>query len=137
MPHPVGYYTGYDPKSQTPDTLHLLQERFGSQLELMSYEQKIVFRAALAGFVAELPVWKEKGSGITCIDSCIESAGVDWDVWDADQELCEWIQACSQLSESDIEGLIEATTSQIRGKVYASRTEEWEVVVVTDCVPSH
>ena len=122
MSNLVGYYTGYDPQTQTPDTLHLLQERFGSQLELMSYEQKIVFRAALAGFVAELPVWKEEGSGITCIDSCIESAGVDWGVWNADQELCEWIQACSQLSSSDIEGLIEAVTSQIRSKVYASRS---------------
>ena len=128
MSNLIGYYTGYNSQTQTPDTLHLLQERFGSQLERMSYEQKIVFRAALALFIAEEPVWKEEGSGITCIDSCIESAGVDWGVWNADQELCEWIQACSQLSSSDIEGLIEATTSQIRSKVYASRTEEWEVV---------
>ena len=130
MSHPVGYFTGYNPQTQKPDTLHLIQERFGSQLEGMSYEQKIVFRGALALFIAEYPVWKEEGSGITCIDGCIESAGVDWNVWDADQELCEWIQACSQLSESHIEGLIEALTSQIRGKVYASRTEEWEVVVI-------
>jgi hypothetical protein len=130
MSKPLGYFTGYNPQTQKPDTLHVIQERFGSQLEGMSYEQKIVFRGALALFIAEYPVWKEEGSGITCIDGCIESAGVDWNVWDADAELCEWIQACSQLSESDIEGLIEATTSQIRGKVYASRTEEWEVVVV-------
>jgi len=128
MSHPVGYFTGYNPQTQKPDTLHLIQERFGSQLELMTYEQKIVFRGALALFIAEYPVWKEEGNDITCIDGCIESAGVDWNVWDADAELCEWIQACSQLSESDIEGLIEAVTSQIRSKVYASRTEEWEVV---------
>ena len=128
MSNLIGYYTGYNPQTQTPDTLHLLQERFGSQLERMSYEQKIVFRAALAHFIAEEPVWKEGGSGITCIDCCIESVGADWNVWEADMELTEWVQACSQLSESDIEGLIEATTSQIRSKVYASRTEEWEVV---------
>jgi hypothetical protein len=130
MSHPVGYFTGYNPQTQKPDTLHLIQERFGSQLEEMSYEQKIVFRGALALFIAEYPVWKEEGNDITCIDGCIESAGVDWNVWDADAELCEWIQACSNLRESDIEGLIEAVTSQIRSKVYASRTEEWEVVVV-------
>jgi hypothetical protein len=47
MSHPVGYFTGYNPQTQKPDTLHLIQERFGSQLEKMSYEQKIVFRGAL------------------------------------------------------------------------------------------
>lgn len=129
MSHPIGYYTGYNPQTQKPDILHLLQERFGSQLEGMSYEQKIVFRAALTGFIAEGPVWKEEGSGISCIDCCIESAGADWDIWDADQELCEWITDCSKLKESEIEGLIEAVTAQIRAEVYASRLEEWEVVV--------
>jgi hypothetical protein len=128
MTHPIGYYTGYNPKTKKPDALYQLQERFGSQFEGMSYEQKIVMRAALAGFIAEKPVWIEEGSSITCIDGCIESAGVDWNVWDKDPELVEYIQACSQLEESDIEGLIEALTAQIRGKVYASRIEEWEVV---------
>jgi hypothetical protein len=47
---------------------------------------------------------------------------------DNDELLVEVIQECSLLSESDIEGLIEALTSQIRGKVYASRLEEWEVI---------
>jgi hypothetical protein len=128
MTHPIGFYTAYNPQAQNPDALHQLQERFGSQLQGMSYEQKIVFRAALAGFIAEKPVWVEEGSSISCIDGCIESAGVDWSVWDEDPELVAHIQACSQLDESDIEGLIEALTAQIRGKVYASRIEEWEVV---------
>jgi hypothetical protein len=128
MTHPIGFYTAYNPQTQKPDALYQLQERFGSQFEGMSYEQKIVMRAALAGFIAEKPVWIEEGSSITCIDGCIESAGVDWNVWDKDPELVEYIQACSQLEESDIEGLIEALTAQIRGKVYASRIEEWEVV---------
>jgi len=46
-----------------------------------------------------------------------------------DPELVEYIQACSQLSEGNIEGLIEALTAQIGGKVYASRThtDHWEV----------
>jgi hypothetical protein len=65
---------------------------------------------------------------MTLIDCCIESAGVDWRVWDEDELLVKVIQECSLLSESDIEGLIEALTSQIRGKVYASRLEEWEVI---------
>lgn len=128
MTYPIGYYTGYNPKTQKPATLHQLEERFGSQLQKMSYEQKIVMRAALAGFIAEKPVWIEEGNSISCIDGCIESAGVDWRIWDEDVELVEHIQACSELDESDIEGLIEALTSQIRGKVYSSRIEEWVVV---------
>ncbi len=88
----------------------------------MTYEQKIVFRAALADYVANKPVWKNEGSSVTLIDCCIESAGVDWNVWEEDEPLVEVVQQCSLLSESDIEGLIEALTSQIRGKVYSSRS---------------
>jgi hypothetical protein len=122
MTHPVGFYTGYNPQTQKPDTLHLLQEHFGSALERLSYEQKIVMRAALAGFIAEKPVWQEEGNSISCIDCCIESSGADWNVWDEDKELCEWITDCSRLSESDIEGLIEALSAQIRGQIYSSRS---------------
>jgi|GEM_PF-3043089 len=122
MTSTVGFHTGYNPQTQKSDTLHLLQERFGSELERMTYEQKIVMRAALSGFIAQHPVWQEEGNSITCIEGCIESAGADWGIWDEDQELCEWITDCSKLSESDIEGLIEALTAQIRGKVYTSRS---------------
>jgi hypothetical protein len=122
MTQALGFYTSYDPQNYMPEVLERIQEKWGYQLESMTYEQKIVFRAALAGFIAIKPVWIEEGSSITCIDGCIESAGADWNVWDEDQELCEWITDCSKLSESDIEGLIEALTSQIRGKVYASRS---------------
>ena len=128
---PLGYYTGYDPQKQSPEILHQLQEQYGPQFQRLTYEQKIVMRAALAGFIAQKPVWKEEGSGITCIEGCIESAGADWHVWDEDPELCKVIEACSQLSEGNIEGLIEALTAQIGGKVYASRLESgyWEVTL--------
>jgi len=131
MTQPIGYYTGYDPEAKSPDALHQIQERFGARLQKMTYEQKIVMRAALTGFIAQLPVWEQEGNSITCIDACIESAGVDWGIWDEDQELCEYIQACSQLSEGNIEGLIQALCEQIQGKVYASRThtDHWEVTL--------
>ena len=77
----VAHYTGYNSQTQKPDTLHLIQERFGSALERMSYEQKIVMRAALSAYIAEKPVWKSEGSSISCIDCCIEGAGVDWNIW--------------------------------------------------------
>jgi hypothetical protein len=122
MTHPIGYYTGYNPQSKQPSILERIQQEWGSQLQHMTYEQKIVFRAALAGYIAEKPVWKSEGSSISCIDCCIEGAGVDWDIWYADELLVQVIQECSQLDESDIEGLIEALTSQIKGRVYASRS---------------
>ncbi len=103
-------------------SLSQLQSRFGSQLERMTYEQKIVMRAALAGFISEKPVWVAEANSITCIDCCIESAGVSWDIWEQDDELVRYIQACSELNEDDIEGLIEALSAQIRGKIYSSRS---------------
>ena len=129
MTNLIGYHTSYDPQNRTPGILDRIQQEWGSQLENMTYEQKIVMRAALAGYIAEKPVWQAEGSSISCIDACIESAGADWNIWDEDELLVEIIQHCSYtLSENDLEGLIEALTSQIRGKIYVSRVEEWEIV---------
>ena len=124
----LGYYV-----DGSKEVFRRLQERFGGQLQGMSYEQKIVMRAALADFVANKPVWKEQNNSVSLIDLCIESAGVDWGIWNedhegGDSELVEFIQSCSKLDLDDIEGLIEALTSQIRSKIYSSRIEEWEVV---------
>ncbi len=128
MAHAIGYYTTYNPQTRYPGILDRIQQEWGSQLENMAYEQKIVFRAALADYIANKPVWNERNNSISLIDACIESAGVDWDIYDKDPMLVEVVQRCSQLEESDIEGLIEALTSQIRSQVYASRVAEWEVV---------
>ena len=122
MTHALGFYTSYDPQNYMPEILERIQDKWGCQLESMTYEQKIVFRAALADYVANKPVWKNEGSSVTLIDCCIEAAGVDWNVWEEDEPLVEVIQQCSLLSEADIEGLLEALTSQIRGKVYSSRS---------------
>lgn len=127
LPMNIGYYTSYNSKNNTPSIFDKMQEEWGSQLQNMSYEQKIVMRAALTAYIAEKPVWRD-GNSISCIDCCIEGAGVDWDIWDKDKLLVEVIQHCSLLSEDDIEGLVEAITAQIRGKIYASRTEEWKVL---------
>lgn len=100
-----------------------IQLKWGENLEGLTYEQKIVFRAALTGYIAEKPVWKPHDFNISCIDSCIESAGVDWDVWERDDTLVKVIQHCSyMLSESQLEELIESLTTQIKNKLYASRS---------------
>jgi|SRR5919202_4764794 hypothetical protein len=121
MTHLVGYFTSYDPQLQSPGIIHKIQQDWGGRLERMTYEQKIVFRAALADYIANKPV--HQPSIISLIDGCIESAGVDWNVWDEDEPLVEAIQHSSLLEEEDIEGLIEALTAQIRGKIYSSRTD--------------
>jgi hypothetical protein len=107
---------------QSKMTIHAMYAQYGRSLQCMTYEQKIVMRAALSGFIAQRPVWKEEGSSISCIDCCIESAGADWGIWDEDEDLCRWISDYSQLPESEIEDLIAALTVQIRGKVYSSRS---------------
>ncbi len=122
MTNTIGYFTSYNPQTRQPGLLDRIQQEWGSHLEHMTYEQKIVFRAALAGYIADRPVYIAEGNSVSCIDGCIESAGVDWGIWDEDELLVEVIQKCSQLDESDIEGLIEALTAQIRGKIYASRS---------------
>jgi hypothetical protein len=103
MTHPIGYFTSYNPQTQEPDALHKLQERFNSRLEKMSYEQKIVFRAALAGFIAEKPVWQEDTTFPALMAALSQLVWIGA-VWDEDPELVAHIQACSQLEESDIEG---------------------------------
>ncbi len=130
MVKPLGYYTSYNPQTRKPGILDRIQNEWGSYLENMTYEQKIVMRGALADFIANKPVWvpSPHPEEVTLVDSAIETAGVNWEIWDKDPLLVEVIQKCSELHEGDIEGLIEALTSQIRLEVYASRVEEWEVV---------
>lgn len=95
---------------------------YGSKFQLLTYEQQVVVRAALAGFIAEKPVWVSQQNDISCIDCCIESAGVDWGVWDEDPGLVEAIQRYSQLPESEIERIIETLSTHIRLKAYSSRS---------------
>lgn len=91
-----------------------LKERYGPQFQLISQDRKKIFRAALANYIAVKPVWNESENSITCMDCCIEGAGVDWDIWCADPQLCEDIENCAHLSDSDIEGLIESLTAQLK-----------------------
>jgi hypothetical protein len=130
MSKPLGFYTGYNPQTQQPDVLHKLQERFGDKLQQMTWEQKVVMRAALANFIANKPVHQPSPhpEEVTLMQGCIEGAGADWNIWDNDPELCEFIEACELLHESDLEGLITAISAQIAGSIYLSRLEEWEVV---------
>jgi hypothetical protein len=65
MSHPIGFFTGYNPQTRTPDILDRIQEEWGSQLQGMTYEQKIVFRAALASYIAQKPVHISEGSSIS------------------------------------------------------------------------
>jgi hypothetical protein len=113
MTKPLGYYTNYDPQKPS-GCLHELQLKYGVFLESMSQNRKRIFRAALADYLSNLRVWIDEGSSCSCMEAAIESAGVNWNIWDEDPGLCVSIQNCEQLEESDIEGLILALTYYIR-----------------------
>lgn len=112
----VGFYVGNKDK-RVQELLTGLTETWGSRLEGMDDKWKLVFRGALACYQAIYQDWIEEGSSVSCIDSCIVGAGGDdFNIWDEQPDLVEYIQAIADdFSESDIEGLIEALTVQIRG----------------------
>jgi hypothetical protein len=68
------------------------------------------------------PIWDDEANSISCADSCIAGGGGDdYDIWNENPELADFInQACDSLSKSDLEGLIEALTAQLKGGVYES-----------------
>lgn len=110
---PLGYYTSYTPGCG--GILDQLQERYGSRLESISKLGKQMLRATLAAYVIMHPIWEEEGNSISCADSCIVGAGGDdWNIWEQDPEFVEYIRACCELPEDDIEGLIEALTAQLK-----------------------
>ena len=111
---PLGNYTSYTPGDT--GILHQIQERYGAQFQGISRLGKLIFRASLAAYLVMRPIWDDAGNSISCADGCIAGAGGDdHDIWSADPEFVEYIRACcEQLSESDIEDLIEALTSQLR-----------------------
>ncbi|HAA31082.1 MAG TPA: hypothetical protein DCE56_29475 [Cyanobacteria bacterium UBA8553] len=113
------YFATYIPGTEV--TISVIQGQFGRQLEKLSYEEKIIFRAALSNYVANVHVY-EQGSADDndLIDTCIEGAGVCWEVWD-NERLVEAIRMCRVLHESDMEILIESLSEQLRNKIYASR----------------
>lgn len=114
MSRPLGYYTNYNPQKPS-GCLHELQLKYGASLEGLSKNRKRIFRAALAGYIANLPVWVSQiNGGLTLMEISIESAGVDWNIWDEDPTLCSYIQKCEDLDEADLEGLILALTDWIR-----------------------
>jgi hypothetical protein len=117
MSHPVGYYTNYTPGDT--GVLDQLQARYGVRLEGIDRTNKLLFRATLATYLVIYPIWNPEGSSISCADCCIAGAGGDdFNIWDNQPELVQHMEACcEQLSESDIEGLIEALTSQLRSGV--------------------
>lgn len=108
---PVSYYVGRE------DLFEQLQDRYGCYFESMERHWKLIFRATLAGYLVMRPIWDDDSNSITCAQCSIACAGGDdYNIWEENPELVEYIQSsCENLSESDIEGLIEALTAQLRG----------------------
>lgn len=113
---PLGYYvSSQDTVNQ--GILDEMQELWGSRLENLERKWKLVFRGALACYQAIYQDWIEEGSSVSCIDSCIVGAGGDdFNIWEEQADLAEYIQlVADELSEREIENLIEALTAQLAG----------------------
>lgn len=101
-------------RNERDEFIDSLAERYGDNFEKLERKWKLIFRAALADYLANLPFWKESAPGnITLMETCIEGAGVDAGIWD-EEELAEAINDCEHLGESDIEMLIECLTNQLK-----------------------
>jgi hypothetical protein len=112
---PIGFYTSHT--ADDAGVLDQLQELYGSRFEQMERQWKLLFRGALATYLAIRPIWVDGPEGeVTCAQACICGAGGDdLDIWDEQPELADLIQeACEDLPDGDIEGLIEALTAQLR-----------------------
>jgi hypothetical protein len=101
------------------DTTDELIEAYGPRFEQMTKQWKLLFRASLATYLAIRPIWIEEGSSVTCIEACIAGAGGDdLNIWDEEPQLIDFINKVCELSDIQIEGLIEAMTAQLREGVY-------------------
>jgi hypothetical protein len=112
---PLGYYIG-NRDSRVRELISDLVETYGDRLEALSDDHKRVFRAALATYQVMEPIWQPEGSDLTCMEACIAGAGGDdLEVWD-DEDFTQFVQdVADNFVSSDIEGLIEALTMQLRG----------------------
>jgi hypothetical protein len=108
---PLGHYVSKD------ELFDVLQERYGSRLESLERHWKLIFRASLAAYQVMREIDQEEGTGVTAAQACIAVAGGDdYNIWDENPLLAQFIEeACEELSSSDIEGLIEALTAQLKG----------------------
>lgn len=107
---PLSYYVSDD------RLFSELQERYGSRFEQMDCTSKLIFRASLTAYLVIRPIWDDASNSISCADCCIAGAGGDdYEIWDNNPLLVEYIQkACENLELDDIEGLIEALSAQLR-----------------------
>jgi hypothetical protein len=115
MTHPIGYYTSYSPGRDAGTLLDQLQQRYGAQLQGMHRLSKMAFRAALANYITQQVAWKDNPSEAMDMADALESAWAE--IWEHDEEAAQYILKSSSLSQSDLEGLIEAISAQIRDKV--------------------
>jgi hypothetical protein len=116
------YFATYIPGTET--VISLLQGEFGSQLEKLDYTEKSIFRAALSNYVANYAAYDHDDCSDPndLIDTCIEGAGVIWDIWE-NAQLVKAIRMCRILHEKDMEALIDSLSEQIRNGIYSSRGE--------------
>jgi hypothetical protein len=107
---PLGFYCSGELFDQ-------LTDRYGCYFEIMERHWKLIFRASLTAYLAFESIYDHSSNSISCAQASIASAGGDdFNIWEENPELADYIQAACDLSSDDIESLIFALTAQLRGK---------------------
>ncbi|GAX44702.1 hypothetical protein NIES4075_57210 [Tolypothrix sp. NIES-4075] len=108
MTKPLGYYLGSLDSDNWSDTL---QERFGSQLQLMSLEDKLAARACITYWLFHQEIVQNSLGDYSLAQAALDTmTGWTRDKGDA-LEFCQIVQDATR---GDLEGLIECLTSNIR-----------------------
>ncbi len=108
MTKPLGYYIGSLDSDNWSDAL---QERFGSQLQLMSLEDKLAARACITYWLFHQEIVQNSLGDYSLVQAALDTM-TGW-VEDKGDAL-EFCQIVNNVPRSDLEGLIECLTANIR-----------------------
>ena len=112
MTKSIGYYAG----SINSDVwCEALQEKFGSQLQLMSFEQKLAARASITYWLFHQEITQNSLGEYSLVQAALDTM-TGW-LYDENDAL-EFCQIVESASREDLEGLIECLTANIKSTGY-------------------
>jgi hypothetical protein len=108
MTKPLGYYIGSLDSGNWSDAL---QEKFGSQLQLMSLEDKLAARACITYWLFHQEIVQNSLGDYSLVQAALDTMTG----WVEDEgDALEFCQIVNNVPRSDLEGLIECLTANIR-----------------------
>lgn len=108
MTKTLGYYLETLDSDNWAD---ILEERFGAQLQLMNLEQKLAARACITYYLFHQKIVQNSLEKYSLIQAALDTMTG----WTEDEgDALEFCQIVNEATHSDLEGLIECLTSNIR-----------------------